>query len=179
MENTRQSISKKTRFEVFKRDVFKCQYCGSVPPNVVLEVDHLTPVFEGGKNNIDNLITACFDCNRGKGKHLLSSLPNSTQEKAEVLKEKIIQYKEYQKLSQRLEEIMNHDLSLINDIYMENFDGYYLKEKFLQTSVKTFIKGLGVEAVKDSMHLACSRVYHEDKVIKYFCAICWNKIKGW
>lgn len=175
----RKPISKKLRFEVFKRDFFKCQYCGSVPPSVVLEVDHLTPVFEGGKNNIDNLITACFDCNRGKGKRLLETLPSSTEEKSLILKEKIGQYKAFQKLTNELDRLMNLELKAINDIYNENFEEYYLKDKFLQTSVKRFIKDLGFEVVKDAMYYACNRVYHSDKVINYFCAICWNKIKGY
>lgn len=63
--------SKKLRFEVFKRDCFTCQYCGAQPPNTTLEVDHIHPVAEGGKTAIDNLITACEPCNRGKGKQLL------------------------------------------------------------------------------------------------------------
>ena len=29
------SISKKIRFEVFKRDHFRCCYCGSAPPSVI------------------------------------------------------------------------------------------------------------------------------------------------
>ena len=40
----RKSLSKKIRFEVFKRDKFTCQYCGKTAPNVVLEVDHIEPV---------------------------------------------------------------------------------------------------------------------------------------
>jgi hypothetical protein len=63
--------SKKLRFDVFKRDRFTCQYCGAQPPGVVLEVDHIHPVVEGGKTSIDNLITACEPCNRGKGKRVL------------------------------------------------------------------------------------------------------------
>lgn len=59
-------ISKKLRFEVFKRDSFTCQYCGNESPDVLLEIDHIDPVSKGGKNNILNLITACKDCNRGK-----------------------------------------------------------------------------------------------------------------
>ena len=66
----RKNLSKKTRFEVFKRDMFKCQYCGKSPikdQDVVLEVDHIIPVAEGGNNEMINLVTSCWDCNRGKG----------------------------------------------------------------------------------------------------------------
>jgi 5-methylcytosine-specific restriction endonuclease McrA len=72
------SLSKKLRFEVFKRDGFKCQYCGNHPPIVVLEVDHINPVSKGGTNEIDNLVTSCFDCNRGKGNRELTCIPQST-----------------------------------------------------------------------------------------------------
>ena len=68
----RKSLSKKKRFEVFKRDSFKCQYCGRSAPDVILEVDHIVPVAEGGKNDMLNLVTSCRDCNRGKGKRLIS-----------------------------------------------------------------------------------------------------------
>ena len=63
----RQPISKKLRFEVFKRDSFTCQYCGLKAPDVILEVDHIKPVKEGGTNDLLNLITSCYICNRGKG----------------------------------------------------------------------------------------------------------------
>ncbi len=62
----RKSLSKKIRFEVFKRDSFTCQYCGSKAPDVILEVDHIKPVSKGGDNSILNLITSCQTCNRGK-----------------------------------------------------------------------------------------------------------------
>ncbi len=62
----RKPISKKTRFEVFKRDKFTCQYCGRMSPDVILEVDHIKPVADGGTNKLINLITSCRDCNRGK-----------------------------------------------------------------------------------------------------------------
>ena len=67
----RKSLSKGTRFNIFKRDGFTCQYCGAQPPDVVLEVDHILPVCEGGDNDPMNLVTSCEDCNRGKGKKLL------------------------------------------------------------------------------------------------------------
>ena len=40
-ETKREQLSAKLRFEVFKRDSFVCQYCGSHPPQVVLHVDHI------------------------------------------------------------------------------------------------------------------------------------------
>lgn len=64
---TRKNINKKIRFEIFKRDSFKCCYCGRSAPEILLEIDHINPVSKGGDNSILNLITSCFDCNRGKG----------------------------------------------------------------------------------------------------------------
>lgn len=55
------------RWNVLKRDDFTCQYCGRKAPNVELEVDHIVPGSKGGKYIENNLITSCFDCNRGKG----------------------------------------------------------------------------------------------------------------
>jgi hypothetical protein len=62
----RKTLSKRVRFEVFKRDRFQCLYCGATPAQKVLRVDHVVPVVEGGGNEPANLATACFDCNAGK-----------------------------------------------------------------------------------------------------------------
>ncbi len=80
----RKSLSKKTRFEVFKRDSFACQYCGAKAPDVILEVDHIKPVVEGGTNDMINLITSCFDCNRGKGKTKLKDNPILDKQRAQI-----------------------------------------------------------------------------------------------
>jgi hypothetical protein len=68
----RKAIGKKLRFEVFKRDGFKCQYCGASAPEAILHVDHIKPVAAEGTNDILNLVTACQPCNAGKGKRELS-----------------------------------------------------------------------------------------------------------
>lgn len=62
------------RFKVFERDGFTCQYCGQAAPNVRLEVDHRLSLVEGGTNGLDNLVTACWSCNRGKEWARLSPL---------------------------------------------------------------------------------------------------------
>lgn len=71
----RTPISKRTRFDVFKRDHFTCQYCGKQPPAVVLVIDHITPVCSGGTGDPANLITACETCNQGKAGIPLSVVP--------------------------------------------------------------------------------------------------------
>lgn len=55
------------RFDVFNRDGFRCRYCGRGPEQgVFLEVDHVVPRSAGGPDTMANLVTACWDCNRGK-----------------------------------------------------------------------------------------------------------------
>jgi len=54
------------RFEVLERDEFTCQYCGQHAPNVKLEVDHKVALCDGGRDVLDNLVTSCWACNRGK-----------------------------------------------------------------------------------------------------------------
>ena len=61
------SVAVGLRFDVFKRDDFRCVYCGlSVADGVILHADHVIPESKGGPTVIDNLVTACLDCNLGK-----------------------------------------------------------------------------------------------------------------
>jgi 5-methylcytosine-specific restriction endonuclease McrA len=53
-----------TRFNVFLRDRFACQYCGSKED---LTFDHLRPRSRGGQTTWENVVTACSPCNLRKG----------------------------------------------------------------------------------------------------------------
>lgn len=57
-----------SRENVFKRDGFKCQYCGNEKE---LTLDHLIPKAKGGKTSWNNLVTACKSCNSKKGNYSL------------------------------------------------------------------------------------------------------------
>lgn len=62
-------ISDKLRYQVLKRDNFKCCACGASPaknPAVELHIDHIIPWSKGGETTIDNLQTLCSKCNLGK-----------------------------------------------------------------------------------------------------------------
>jgi len=82
----RKALSKKIRFEIFKRDKFTCNYCGRSPviDDVVLEVDHIVPVKEGGNNHMLNLLTSCFDCNRGKAANKIDDNKVVAQQKKQL-----------------------------------------------------------------------------------------------
>lgn len=60
------AVSKRTRFEVMRRDNHACRYCGQMAPDVKLTIDHVVPVALGGSDDPGNLVTACVDCNAGK-----------------------------------------------------------------------------------------------------------------
>ena len=66
--NTR-TISDKLRYQVLKRDNFKCCACGASPakdPSVELHIDHIIPWSKGGESTLKNLQTLCSKCNIGK-----------------------------------------------------------------------------------------------------------------
>lgn len=56
-----------TRFNVFLRDRFKCQYCGGYFPTQELTFDHVIPRSKGGRTSWDNVVTSCSACNLKKG----------------------------------------------------------------------------------------------------------------
>ena len=53
-----------TRFNLFLRDAFSCQYCGS---DSELTFDHVIPRSRGGRTTWENIVTACAPCNLTKG----------------------------------------------------------------------------------------------------------------
>lgn len=100
------ALSKKLRFEVFKRDSFTCQYCGRKAPDIVLECDHIHPKAEGGEDDILNLVTSCCDCNRGKGPRALSD--------DSAIEKKRRQLEELQERREQLDMMLEWQRSLIN-----------------------------------------------------------------
>ncbi len=53
-----------TRFNLFLRDKFSCQYCGCTED---LTFDHVIPRSKGGLTRWDNVVAACAPCNLRKG----------------------------------------------------------------------------------------------------------------
>lgn len=58
-----------TRFNVFLRDRFSCQYCGA---REELTFDHVTPRSRGGTTTWENVVAACSPCNLRKADRMPS-----------------------------------------------------------------------------------------------------------
>lgn len=173
----RKAISKKTRFEIFKRDGFVCQYCGAHPPVAILEPDHINPVCNGGDNSIDNLITACFDCNRGKSGGLLTSIPKSLKEKAAEIAEREEQIAGYREVIQASLDRIESDMWEVADALKESASEKGFRRDYLQ-SIKLFNTKLPVHVVLDCAEIArAAKPYSENVRFRYFCGICWNRIR--
>lgn len=159
----RVALSKSLRFEVFKRDLFTCQYCGRKAPDVILEVDHIKPVSKGGDNSIENLVAACWDCNRGKGAKKLSDL--SEVEKSRKQLEEIQARKNMiDMIFQWKESIYNQyddSVERINNIFDEQ-TGYKFNGSFV-AKVKNGIKKFGLGIMIDAIHIAIDKYYNGEE----------------
>lgn len=170
----RKQIGKKLRFDVFKRDDFTCAYCGATPPKVILQVDHIHPVAQGGSNDIDNLITSCQPCNIGKGANSLSSIPQSLADKAKFVTEQEQQIKGYQEV------IRERQIRLENESYQiaEVIKKDWIPNKADFLSIKNFVTKLGYFEVEEAASIASAKFsYNLSRSFKYFCGICINKLK--
>jgi len=59
-------IPPEVRTYVFGRGNYQCKSCGKRENEAQLTVDHIIPLAKGGSNDISNLQTLCFQCNRNK-----------------------------------------------------------------------------------------------------------------
>jgi 5-methylcytosine-specific restriction endonuclease McrA len=66
VQRKRVALSVRKRFFVLKRDQFACVHCGASGVGVQLEVHHRFPFAKGGSDQLSNLETLCFKCNRGQ-----------------------------------------------------------------------------------------------------------------
>lgn len=174
----RSSLSKRARFEVFKRDGFTCQYCGEAPPRVILEIDHVVPICEGGEDEEWNMITACFNCNRGKAGIPLSIVPKSLAEKAAEVEEREAQLAGYREIIQARVERIEDDMWQVAEILFPRWEEDGVRRNYLQ-SIKNFNSRMDLHEVIDAAEIARANIgYSDNRRFRYFCGVCWRKIGG-
>lgn len=150
----RKPLSKKIRFEVFKRDKFTCQYCGRSAPDVILHVDHIKPVAEGGDNSILNLITSCADCNLGKGKRKLSDASAVMKQKKslEELEERRQQLAMMIDWKESLLQVEDDEVSRMEGYFIHLCGGGHMDKQLLRKELKKALKKYDTETILEAMN---------------------------
>ncbi len=185
MTRKRQSISKTLRFEVFKRDKFTCQYCGRMAPDVVLEIDHITPVKEGGNNDILNLVTSCKDCNRGKGCRKISQRKelDIQQDQLKELAERREQLEFLVKWREELKSIEELQLDAI-DQEIQRYSPNYQMGQVARNAMLCTLRKFGLQEVLIAVNISFPKYYHPDEywekeswsnAFNKIGGICWNR----
>ena len=175
----RKGLSKKIRFEVFKRDSFKCQYCGKSAPDVVLHADHIHPVSKGGDNDIMNLVTACENCNQGKKANLLSdnSIIEKQRKQLEELNVKREQLEMMLEWREQLKEVQEDYVTALVD-HIES----YMSESSLNDNglnkVRAWLKRYSISELMDATDISAGQYIHDtEKYFDYIPRIAANKRK--
>ena len=183
----RKAIPKKVRFEVFKRDKFTCTYCGRKAPDVVLEVDHIIPVAEGGKNDIMNLTTSCRDCNRGKGKRTLSD-DSAIERQRAALEDAQDRREQMEMMLQWQRDLKDYEdklVDFIEEILTEPYNEQWRLLPAIRAIIKRHIHSFGFENVVNAAYIAREKYVNEPSLergewwsvstaVKKIGGICYN-----
>ncbi len=176
-KNRRTPISKRRRFDVFKRDGFACTYCGRKPPEVLLQVDHIIPVKDGGGNDEGNLTTACQPCNIGKSAHSLQAIPESLTDRAAKIRESEEQLAAYAATMKAQAQRVEDDIwAIFRELNGEHCQ--VVSQKQFDGVTRIVERIPPADAMKWARVARGKCIYSDPKRFLYFAKCCWNQIKG-
>jgi hypothetical protein len=130
---------------------------------------------------MENLTTACFDCNNGKSAVPLTSIPLTVEQMAVLRKEKLLQVKVLQWLIYNEQCSVFDSVSMVSDEWMRSIGANPKKYQITDeawTAATRFLDRLPLEKVMEAAR-AIWKVSHKsaDVQFRYFCGICWNFIR--
>ena len=166
------AVSKRTRYEVLRRDDFTCRYCRSKDNE--LHVDHVTPVSLGGDDRPTNLVAACKDCNLGKA----SVSPDTAT--LDHLDEQTIAYEKARAVVVAREtkkaKAKRKVYRQVSEAWAASTSGYSNMAPDWRTTVSTWMgRGLSVERIIEAIEIAGGKSHLPDSAIyPYTCKILWN-----
>jgi hypothetical protein len=172
------AVSKRTRYEVLRRDNFTCRYCGGSAPDVKLTVDHVVPITLGGSDEPNNLVAACADCNAGK---------SSTTPDAALVDDVAADAERWSRAIRRVAEQRTAEaaaaetrLAPFRDAWLEwDHTGSLLPMDWKPTVEGWLKSGLTIEEAIDAMDIAVgNRSVRHDGVFPYTCGVVRNKLRA-
>ncbi len=177
----RKELSKKIRFEVFKRDKFTCQYCGAKAPDVILNVDHIDPVAKGGGNDIINLLTSCFACNSGKKAIPLddNSVVEKQRKQLELIQERREQIELMLEWKKSLSNLNDDIIDMIVEYANSKMEVFSLNENG-KLNVSKWVNKFETNSILDAIDISAKQYlkYENGKPTQDSTEIFINKIGG-
>lgn len=172
----RKSISASVRWSVFARDGFACRYCGAsaTEDGVSLHVDHAVSVADGGDNSFDNLVSACQECNGGKGARSLRSVPNL----ADTLNRLTDRTEGNDYVADAIREYLKSKRELEQEVVNLKCAAYSVEQVYLApnetTAVFALIDEFGAAAVAEWYECAAANNVHAGRCVPYLRACARN-----
>lgn len=166
-------MSKSLRFEVLRRDAFRCRYCGAKAPDAQLNVDHVVPESLGGQGVPENLVTSCIDCNAGKG-----STPPDSETVADVSRDA---HRWASAIAQAASEMQARDASAqwLVDLWMEVVGSVeHVPLDASQSVIRFMDMGLPRAVVEEVFWVAVGARHITDRNrFAYFAGCCHRRIR--
>ena len=143
---------------------------------MVLEIDHIHPVSKDGENDILNLITSCFDCNRGKGDRLISddSVIKKQHEQLKVLQERKEQLEMMLEWRKGLDDIKQDYIDAFEDVFFRK-TGHHLAPPQMDV-VKKWLKTFSLNQLLDGLDVSVDYYYAESEHRFYDACKAFDKI---
>lgn len=174
------AVSKRLRFEIFRRDGFACRYCGGKAEDSELHVDHVVPESLGGGDEASNLVTACADCNRGKAaispdQEMVDNVAEDSVRWARAMQEAAdIANAEQERVDQYAGELAGAWLEWRTD--EGRGDPFDLPNNWKQTADQFYSAGLSIADVTRLIEVTMIKPRLSQKW-RYFCGCCWRTIR--
>jgi len=169
----RECISPKIRLEVFKKSDFKCRYCWRTPSDwIKLQVDHIIPVAKWWWNELENLCTACRECNIWKWKNLINNkeLNVDYKKKIKELKEQEKILKQYLDFKKKIKD--KKEQSTAYNIYTDIwYDIWFISVNAFNKLCEKYSSNIIEEALSSMEWYIGTDKYNW----AYFTAICKHK----
>lgn len=171
------AVSKRLRFEILRRDDFRCRYCGLKAEAAELRVDHVIPVALGGSDEPANLVTACEPCNTGK-----SSVPAGAPLVEGVAADALRWARAMEQVAEirAAERIKRTEIKFWFGGVWDRWtnwkdEPFPVPDDALRSVIQFLAAGLERDEIEDLIRVAMnSRA--PDKW-RYFCGCCWRRIR--
>lgn len=163
------AVSKRTRFEVLRRDNYTCRYCRATENP--LTIDHVTPVSLGGTDDPSNLVAACRDCNLGK---------SSTSPDADTVADVGKDARRWAAAMEEAARVMAAEVDTF-EAYQAAFHEGWPRYKYAPrgidgTLAALYNVGLPAEHITDAARIAGEARGVVDRAA-YFAGICWKRVR--